>query len=46
MARIKVPSGTIQKFEEVFDDLQTFIKANEVAKFKTIIKDTFGVSFE
>ena len=42
MARVKVPSGTVQKFEKVFDDLQTNIKSNVKKQFETILNDTFG----
>ena len=42
MARVKVPSGTIQKFEEVFDDLQTNIKSNVKKQFETLLNDQFG----
>ena len=43
MARVKVPAGTIQKLEKVFDDLQTFQKSNELAKFKLLCKDQLGI---
>ncbi len=42
MARVKVPAGTVQKFEQVFDDLQTNQKANVKLQFETILNETFG----
>jgi hypothetical protein len=42
MARIKVPSGTIQKFEKVFDDLQTNVKLNVKLQFQALLNDVFG----
>ena len=42
MARVRIPSGTIQKLETVFDDLQTFINSNQKGRLDLIFKDTFG----
>lgn len=41
--KIKVPSGTIQKLETVFDDLQTFEAANLKNRLQTVLNDTFGI---
>ena len=44
MARIRVPSGTIQKLEKVFDDLQSFLKDNQKKRLQLLFKDSFGLA--
>ena len=41
MARIRVPAGTVQKLEKVFDDLQTFVDNNQKKRLDIIFKESF-----
>ena len=46
MARIRVPAGTIQKLEKVFDDLQTFVSENQRKRMSVIFKESFGFALD
>ena len=41
MSRIRVPSGTIQKLENVFDDLQTNIQSNQLKRLNIFLDSIF-----
>ena len=46
MARIRVPAGTVQKLEKVFDDLQTFVDNNQKKRLDIIVKESVGVALD
>ena len=45
MSRIRVPSGTVQKLEKVFDDLQENITSNQLKRLNVLFNESFGVFF-
>ena len=45
MSRIRVPAGTIQKLEQVFDDLQTTISDNQLKRLNTIFNEAYGIVY-